>query len=128
VVDKGSNSAGPGSPEAGDPVAGTLRGVVRVLAYEHPALRTTLVDLDADDAAAAALTIELASSSTDDVVAWRAGRRFVERLARAAEPVLELLALMQKSERQRAWSPQALESAWPEGRWWHRCRLRQASD
>jgi phthiocerol/phenolphthiocerol synthesis type-I polyketide synthase D len=86
VVDKGSNSAGPGSPEAGDPVAGTLRGVVRVLAYEHPALRTTLVDLDADDAAAAALTIELASSSTDDVVAWRAGRRFVERLARAAEP------------------------------------------
>jgi phthiocerol/phenolphthiocerol synthesis type-I polyketide synthase D len=86
VVDKGSNSAGPGGPEAGDPVAGTLRGVVRVLAYEHPALRTTLVDLDADDAAAAALTIELASSSTDDVVAWRAGRRFVERLARAAEP------------------------------------------
>ena len=51
-----------------------------------------------------------------------------QALARAAEPVLELLALMQKSERQRAWSPQALESAWPEGRWWHRCRLRQASD
>ncbi len=75
-----------GSPGAGNPVAGTLRGVVRVLAYEHPALRTTLVDLDADDDAAAALTIELASPTADDVVAWRGGRRYVERLARAAEP------------------------------------------
>jgi phthiocerol/phenolphthiocerol synthesis type-I polyketide synthase D len=79
-------SSGPGGPEPGDPVAGTLRGVVRVLAYEHPALQTTLVDLDADDAAAAALTIELGAPSTDEVVAWRGGRRFVERLARAAEP------------------------------------------
>ena len=81
VVRDGADSA-----ESGDPVAGTLRGVVRVLAYEHPALQTTLVDLDPDDAAAAALTVELAAPSTDDVVAWRAGRRFVERLARAAEP------------------------------------------
>jgi len=77
---------GPDGTESGDPVAGTLRGVVRVLAYEHPALRTTLVDLDPDDAAAAALTVELGSPGTDDVVAWRGGRRFVERLARAAEP------------------------------------------
>ena len=77
---------GPASIESGNPVAGTLRGLVRVLTYEHPALRTTLVDLDADDAAAAALTIELAAPSTDDVVAWRRGRRFVERLSRAAVP------------------------------------------
>jgi hypothetical protein len=39
-----------------------------------------------------------------------------QALTRAAEqeqeePVLELLALVQESERQRAWSPQALESA-----------------
>ncbi len=77
---------GSGGLEAGDPVAGTLRGVVRVLAYEHPALQTTLVDLDADDAAAAALTVELGAPNTDDVVAWRGGRRFAERLARATEP------------------------------------------
>lgn len=77
-------------PESGDPAAGSLRGVVRVLAYEHPALRTTLVDLDSaldtDAAAAAALATELASAGTDDVVAWRGGRRFAERLRRAEVP------------------------------------------
>ncbi len=72
--------------EDSNPVAGALRGLVRVLAYEHPALRTTLMDLDAADAAAAALTVELGLSGSDDVVAWRAGRRFAERLSRARLP------------------------------------------
>ncbi len=76
--------------ESGDPAAGALRGVVRVLAYEHPALRTTLVDLDpaldTEPEAAAALATELAASGTDDVVAWRGGRRFAERLRRAEVP------------------------------------------
>ncbi len=72
--------------EDSNPVAGALRGLVRVLAYEHPALRATLVDLDAADAAAAALTVELGLSGNDDVVAWRAGRRFAERLSRARLP------------------------------------------
>ncbi len=86
--------------EGGDPAAGALRGVVRVLAYEHPALRTTLVDLDPaldsdadaataaspDSAAADALATELAAAGTDDVVAWRGGRRFAERLRRAEVP------------------------------------------
>jgi phthiocerol/phenolphthiocerol synthesis type-I polyketide synthase D len=72
--------------EDNNPVAGALRGLVRVLAYEHPALRTTLVDLDAADAAAAALSVELGLSGSDDVVAWRAGRRVVERLSRAGLP------------------------------------------
>jgi len=76
----------PDNPESGNPVAGSLRGVVRVLAYEHPALRTTLLDLDPRDTAAAALFHELGSPTTDDVVAWRGGRRFVERLNRTAEP------------------------------------------
>jgi phthiocerol/phenolphthiocerol synthesis type-I polyketide synthase D len=76
----------PDHPEAGNPVVGSLRGVVRVLAYEHPALRTTLLDLDPKDTAAAALFHELGSPSTDDVVAWRGSRRLVERLNRAAEP------------------------------------------
>jgi phthiocerol/phenolphthiocerol synthesis type-I polyketide synthase D len=74
------------SGESGNPVIGSLRGVVRVLAYEHPALRTTLLDLDPHDTAATALLRELASPSSDDVVAWRGNRRFVERLNRAPEP------------------------------------------
>jgi phthiocerol/phenolphthiocerol synthesis type-I polyketide synthase D len=49
-------------------------------------LRTSLLDLDPQDTAATALVRELASPSADDVVAWRGGRRFVERLNRAAEP------------------------------------------
>ena len=79
--------------ESGDPAAGALRGVVRVLAYEHPGLRTTLVDLDPADtdvaaasAIAEALATELATAGTDDVVAWRGGRRFAERLRRAEVP------------------------------------------
>lgn len=71
--------------ETGDPGIGSLRGLVRVLAYEHPDLRTTLVDLDTADSAALAQTLmaELESSPGDDVIAWRRQRRFVERLSRA---------------------------------------------
>jgi phthiocerol/phenolphthiocerol synthesis type-I polyketide synthase D len=72
--------------EDSNPVAGALRGLVRVLAYEHPALRTTLVDLESTDAAAAALTVELGLSGNDDILAWRGGRRFAERLSRARLP------------------------------------------
>ncbi|WP_313674080.1 type I polyketide synthase [Mycolicibacterium sp.] len=98
AVNFSEGSDGPAGGEPGDPVTGTLRGVVRTLAYEYPALRTTLVDLDAVDLdagldaaaldadAAAVLTTELAATGTDDVVAWRGGRRFVERLSRAAVP------------------------------------------
>ena len=40
--------------EPGDPAIGALKGLVRVLAFEHPDLHTTLVDLDtADDDACA---------------------------------------------------------------------------
>lgn len=89
------NGDGPGNPGIG-----TLRGLVRVLATEHPGLRTTLVDLDGSpegspkgspkgEAAAdptAALRAELAASAKDDVVAWRGGRRYAERLSRATAP------------------------------------------
>ncbi|ORV92768.1 polyketide synthase [Mycobacterium interjectum] len=72
--------------EPGQPGIGALKGLVRVLAYEHPELRTTLVDLDVAGDAAAALNAELIAAITDsidDVVAWRGGRRYVERLFRA---------------------------------------------
>ncbi len=68
--------------ESGNPGIGALRGAVRTLAYEHPGLQTTLVDLDDT----AALARELAAPGPDDTIAWRAGRRFVERLSRAQLP------------------------------------------
>jgi hypothetical protein len=52
----------------------------------------------------------------------------LQALVRTAEQEPVLLVMVQESARQRAWPPQALGSAWPEGRWWHRFRLRQASD
>jgi phthiocerol/phenolphthiocerol synthesis type-I polyketide synthase D len=69
--------------ESGDPGIGALRGLVRVLAYEHPELHTTLIDLDTGGHVFATLTTELESPGRDDVIAWRGGRRYVERLARA---------------------------------------------
>ncbi|SPM37624.1 phenolpthiocerol synthesis type-I polyketide synthase PpsD [Mycobacterium rhizamassiliense] len=82
--------------EPGQPGIGALKGLVRVLAYEHPELRTTLVDLDLDVSAepVAALNAELrapVSDVIDDVVAWRGGQRHVERLSRATigEPTRE---------------------------------------
>lgn len=69
----------------GNPAANSLKGLVRVLAYEHPDLKTTLLDVGADDPAGA-LSTEIEGNSADDVVAWRGGTRLVERLARAALP------------------------------------------
>ena len=72
--------------EAGNPAIGGLRGLVRVLAYEYPDLRTTLLDFDGTEDLASVLTTELASPGRDDVVAWRGGQRYVQRLSRAALP------------------------------------------
>ena len=68
--------------EPGAPATAALKGLVRVLAYEHPDLRTTLVDLDVTQDPIAALSAELQiNSGGDDVIAWRGERRFVERLS-----------------------------------------------
>lgn len=72
--------------EPGDPATGALKGLIRVLAYEHPDLHATLVDLDGGEHALAELTEELGSSDSDDVIAWRSGRRYAERLSRAVLP------------------------------------------
>ncbi|ORA77927.1 type I polyketide synthase [Mycobacterium malmoense] len=82
--------------EPGQPGIGALKGLVRVLAYEHPELRTTLVDLDATRDPVAALNAELGSAVSgpiDDVVAWRGGQRHVERLSRATlgEPTRDVV-------------------------------------
>jgi phthiocerol/phenolphthiocerol synthesis type-I polyketide synthase D len=72
-----------GEGESGDPAIGALRGLVRVLAYEHPDLRATLIDADASDSTDR-LASELRLAGGDDVIAWRGERRYVERLTRAA--------------------------------------------
>lgn len=46
AVTRGARRARPG--DVADPAQGALRGVVRVLALEHPELRATLVDVDVD--------------------------------------------------------------------------------
>ncbi|MFT4042003.1 MAG: type I polyketide synthase [Gordonia sp. (in: high G+C Gram-positive bacteria)] len=70
--------------EPGNPAVGALKGLVRVLAYEHPDLRATLVDLDDAGDTMAELARELGAGSRDDIVAWRDGTRYVERLTRTA--------------------------------------------
>jgi phthiocerol/phenolphthiocerol synthesis type-I polyketide synthase D len=78
----------------GDPAIAALKGLVRVLAYEHPELNTTLVDLDGECDAAEAIQAEAAAGTSDDVIARRGKRRFSERLVRASldegvrEPVI----------------------------------------
>lgn len=70
--------------EGGHPALAALRAAVRVLAFEHPMLRATLVDLDpVGDPLAEAVT-ELRADGADDEVAWRDGIRQVRRLARVA--------------------------------------------
>ncbi len=66
--------------EPGDPSISALNGLIRVLAYEHPDLRTTLVDLSGDNVAS--LTTEFGLSG-DDVIGWRGEKRYVKRLSRA---------------------------------------------
>ncbi|MGB3474715.1 MAG: beta-ketoacyl reductase, partial [Mycobacterium sp.] len=79
----GRNGLTVGAQESGDPSISALKGLVRVLAYEHPDLHTGVVDLDASADPAAALITELGLASTDDVVAWRGEHRYAERLKRA---------------------------------------------
>ncbi|MGE0216904.1 type I polyketide synthase [Mycolicibacterium sp.] len=72
----------------GNPGVNSLKGLVRVLAYEHPDLETTLLDTDGDPADTLATEILAGGTATrtDDVIAWRGGTRFVERLSRATLP------------------------------------------
>ncbi|MEV4052482.1 SDR family NAD(P)-dependent oxidoreductase [Amycolatopsis sp. NPDC049688] len=70
----------------GDPGLAALRGLVRVLAFEHPELRVSLVEGGADR-----LRDEVRADGPDDEVAWRDGVRSVRRLVRPAsgDPVRE---------------------------------------
>lgn len=72
---------------AGEPITlaqAELRGIVRVLTFEHPELKATIVDVDAEGTASAPdLMAEILAAPDDDEVALRAGRRSVNRLVPA---------------------------------------------
>jgi phthiocerol/phenolphthiocerol synthesis type-I polyketide synthase D len=81
--------------EPGDPAVGALKGLIRNWRFpgeaarflaDEPDVGATLVDVDSADGVenvVAALMSELGLPADDDVVAWRAQRRYVERLSRA---------------------------------------------
>ncbi|MEQ0559785.1 SDR family NAD(P)-dependent oxidoreductase [Amycolatopsis sp. NEAU-NG30] len=93
LVTAGAQAVEPG--EAGDPDLAAVRGLVRVLAFEHPQLRVTLVDFDAGPDPArlwvGQLRDEVRADGPDDEVAWREGLRYTRRLVRPepGEPVRE---------------------------------------
>lgn len=76
-----AQATGPGEP--GAPHLACLRGLVRVMALEHPHLRTSLVDIDKQPGAVGDLVQELLADGDADEIAWRAGTRLTARLARA---------------------------------------------
>ncbi|MGW5718190.1 acyltransferase domain-containing protein [Amycolatopsis sp. NPDC003865] len=66
---------------SGEPGLAFLRGLVRVLAFDRPELRATLVDCDTRSDVDV-LARELRSAAPDDEVRWRNGVRCAARLTR----------------------------------------------
>jgi phthiocerol/phenolphthiocerol synthesis type-I polyketide synthase D len=62
--------------EAGEPGQAFVRALTRVLGFEHPALRATLIDVDD----ASVLPADLLTDGADTEIAWRAGVRYAARL------------------------------------------------
>jgi acyl transferase domain-containing protein/acyl carrier protein len=61
------------------PDHGGVRGLLRVIGAEHPDLRPTQIDIDAETGADA-IAIELLSGSDEDETAWRQGSWYAARL------------------------------------------------
>jgi phthiocerol/phenolphthiocerol synthesis type-I polyketide synthase C len=71
-----------------------LRGIARALTFEHPELKATIVDLDAEGGGSAgALVHELCADAGHDEVALRDGHRYVHRLVRVPTTVDGVLAV-----------------------------------
>ncbi len=88
-VTKGVQAA-PGDTAPVTLAAAPVWGLGRVIASEHPELRSSLIDLDVSEtpfAAAAQLYDEVARGDIEDQIALRTGGRFAARLARAAASV-----------------------------------------
>ncbi|MFJ8911186.1 SDR family NAD(P)-dependent oxidoreductase [Amycolatopsis sp. NPDC102389] len=84
LVSAGASAVEPG--ERGDPGQAWLRGLVRVLAFEHPELRASQLDFDAEPDPAqlwvGRLVEEIRADAPDDEIAWREGVRYTRVLAR----------------------------------------------
>lgn len=78
LVTRGAHAVLPG--ERGKPGLASLRALVRVLAFEHPELRATQVDVESMAEAVA----EVCAGQPEDEVAWRDGQRYAARLSRVA--------------------------------------------
>jgi phthiocerol/phenolphthiocerol synthesis type-I polyketide synthase C len=91
VVTRGAQQLHPGDSVT---LAQTeLRGLARVLTFEHPELNPTIVDIDATGAgSASALVDELLARGEHDEVALRDGQRYVHRLVAAPRTVTGELA------------------------------------
>ncbi|KZB79139.1 type I polyketide synthase [Amycolatopsis regifaucium] len=93
LVSAGASAVEPG--ERGDPGQSCLRGLIRVLAFEHPGLRASQVDFDAEPDPAllwvGRLVAEIRADAPDDEVSWREGIRYTRVLGRPTlgEPVRE---------------------------------------
>ncbi|WP_197084544.1 type I polyketide synthase [Saccharothrix sp. ST-888] len=81
AVTRAARSLEPGQPP--DLAQSALRGLVRVLAHEHPDLRATLVDADPADAGLRGVARELLAGAPEDEVALRDATRHIARLAYA---------------------------------------------
>ncbi|MGV9849464.1 SDR family NAD(P)-dependent oxidoreductase [Streptomyces sp. NPDC003442] len=79
----GARTVAPGDPA--DPGQSALRGLLRVLALEHPELRATSVDTDpaAPDQLADTLAAELLADGPEDEIALRDGARYTAELDHA---------------------------------------------
>ena len=65
-----------------------LRGLARVLTFEHPELSATIVDIDPNGTGSAvALVEELLAGAEHDEVALRDGQRYVHRLVAHPPPL-----------------------------------------
>ncbi|MFE7778222.1 SDR family NAD(P)-dependent oxidoreductase [Streptomyces sp. NPDC057445] len=78
VVTRGAQTVQPA--ETADPAQSALRGVVRVLAYEHPEIRPTHLDADPADPALHDVAAELLDNAPEDETAVRDGTRHIARL------------------------------------------------
>ena len=77
VVTRGAQMVLPGDEPNLDQAG--LRGLMRVIAMEHPRLRATQIDVD-DYTDAAQVASQLLSGSEEDETAWRDGRWYTARL------------------------------------------------
>lgn len=62
-----------------------LWGLARVVGMEHPEIWGGLIDLDPAGEVLPAVVADLLSAHNEDQIAWRNGRRFIPRLARAQQ-------------------------------------------